>query len=110
MAAAGYGPTVDHRRAPRSPVSCPVTLVRRRGRPIAGHTEDLGQEGARVVVDRPLAVDEELRFDLTGPGGRHVDGRARVVRQQRPDCYALRFEGLDAASLELLGGVLTDTQ
>jgi len=91
-------------------MTCPVTLERRRGGPIAGRTEDLATDGARVVVDRPLAVDEELRFDLTCPGGHHVDGRARVLRQQRPDCYALRFEALDPPSLERLSGVVSDTQ
>jgi hypothetical protein len=94
------------RRAPRTAVALEVTLIRRRGGPVAGHTEDLALAGARVVVDRPLAVDEELHFNLTCPGGRHVDGRARVVRQQRPDCYALRFEALDPSALATLDGVV----
>jgi hypothetical protein len=88
----------------------PVTLRRRRGRPIAGQTEELATAGARVVVERPLALDEELHFDLTCPDGRHVGGRARVVRQQRPGCYALRFEALEPPALALLSGVLSDTQ
>jgi PilZ domain-containing protein len=101
---------MEPRRTPRSHVELTVTLIRRRGRPVSGHTEDLATEGARVVVDRPLAVDEELRFDLICPDDRHVEGGARVVRQQRPDCYALRFETLDAPAREVLGAVVADTQ
>ena len=100
---------MELRRTPRTTVSCPVTLMRLRGRPVAGRTEDLATGGARVIVDRPLAVDEELRCDLTCPDGNHVECRARVVRQQRPDCYALRFEALDAPSLALLSGALAET-
>ncbi|MEA2293318.1 MAG: hypothetical protein QOE86_957 [Solirubrobacteraceae bacterium] len=97
------------RRGPRAAVVLDVTLIRRRGGPVAGHTEDLATEGARVVVDRPLAVDEQLHFNLACPGGR-VDGTARVVRQQRPDCYALRFEALDAPSVALIDDALSRTQ
>jgi hypothetical protein len=89
------------RHSPRIAIDCPVTLLRRHGGPIGGHTEDLGPGGARIVVDRPLSVDEELHFDLV-LGAVHVDGRARVLRQQASHCYALRFEALDAAATELL--------
>jgi hypothetical protein len=99
------GDRPDARQAARVPLACEVTLMRRRGNPVTGRTEDLATGGARVIVDRPLAVDEELLFDLVTSAG-HVDGRARVVRQQRPDCYALRFVELEAAAATLLSGVL----
>jgi len=82
-------------------MDCPVTLMRRRGGAVGGHTEDVGPGGARVVVDRPLGIDEELAFDLV-LGDVHVDGRARVLRQQGANRYALRFESLDAAATDVL--------
>jgi hypothetical protein len=88
------------------PIDCPVTLVRRRGRPVGGHTEDVGPGGARVIVDRPLSIDEELDFDLV-LGDVHVDGRARVLRQQGVKCYALRFESLGAAAADVLTAAAT---
>jgi hypothetical protein len=33
-----------------------------------------------------------VHFDLVLAGSRHVDGNARVLRQQRYGVYALRFE------------------
>ena len=89
-------------------MDCPLTLVRRRGGPVGGHTEDLGPGGARIFADRPLGIDEELGFDLI-LGDRHVDGRARVLRQQAPNCYALRFESLDGAAIALLTDAATRT-
>jgi hypothetical protein len=85
-----------------------VTLVRRHGGPVGGHTVDVGPGGARIDVDRPLSIDEELDFDLL-LGDVHVDGRARVLRQQSPTRYALRFEALDAAATGLLTDVATRT-
>jgi hypothetical protein len=96
----------DLRHSPRAPIDCPLTLLRRRGAPVGGHTEDVGPGGARIVVDRPLRIDEELEFDLV-LGDVHVDGRARVLRQQAPNRYALRFEGLDAAVSDMLTDVAT---
>jgi hypothetical protein len=85
-----------------------VTLSRRRGAPVGGHTEDVGPGGARIVADRPLSIDEELNFDLI-LGDVHVDGRARVLRQQASNRYALRFEYLDAAAAHLLTDAATRT-
>ena len=92
---------LEQRHSPRAQIDCPVTLLRRRGSPVDGRTEDLGPGGARIIADRPLTVDEELDFDLL-LGDVHVDGRARVLRQQAANRYALRFEHLDAAAARLL--------
>lgn len=77
----------DQRRSPRARIELQCTLHRRTGSPIAGHTVDLGPGGMCVCTSRPLAADEELRFELPG-----IDGRARVLRQQGHDRYAVRFE------------------
>jgi hypothetical protein len=98
----------DQRRTPRADLDCPVTLVRRRGAPIAGHTEDVGPGGARIVADRPLSIDEELAFDLE-LGDLHVAGRARVVRQHGLRSYGLRFERLDPAAAAALAGACART-
>jgi hypothetical protein len=52
-----------------------------------------------VRAQRPLTVDEVVRFDLEiGPGG-----LARVMRQDAGARYAMRFEELaDEARFELL--------
>ena len=68
----------------------PCTLTRAAGSPIASETIDLGTTGMRLLTDRPLAVDETLAFDLP-LGDTHIRGIARVVRQERPDVFALRF-------------------
>ena len=91
---------VDQRATPRAPVAIELLLARKSGRPVAARTVDLCAHGARVRCDRPLRVDEELHFDADLPaGGPHVEGTARVLRQDRHDTYALRFEALcDGAS------------
>ena len=99
--------TAEQRHSPRVLLDCPLTLLRRRGAPVGGHTEDLGPGGARIIVDRPLRIDEELDFDLV-LGGVHVDGRARVLRQQSHNGYALRFESLAEASAEALAAATRD--
>jgi hypothetical protein len=101
--------SLEQRHSPRVRIDCPVTLSRRHGGPVDGHTEDVGPSGARIVVDRPLSIDEELGFDLV-LGEVHVDGRARVLRQQGSRCYALRFESLDAAATRLLTDATTRRQ
>lgn len=78
---------VEQRRAPRTEIAVPCTLTRRRGNPIHAVTQDVGAGGMRVTTDRPLAIDEEVDYELAA-----THGRARVVRQQTPTCYALRFD------------------
>jgi hypothetical protein len=96
---------MDERRGtPRATVALGCTLRRARGGPVSARTVDLGPGGMKIRADRPLTLDEVLDFDLPLPpaGARHVDGRARVLRLQGPEVYALRFERLaDPARAEL---------
>jgi len=95
----------EQRRSPRVRIEKPCTLHRRSGSPIEGRTVDLGPGGMCVCTSRPLAPDEVLRFDLEG-----IEGRARVLRQQSRDMYAVRFEMLGEparAELHRLAGAPT---
>jgi hypothetical protein len=95
------------RRNPRAQLALALILKRHKGGPVAGRTLDVSSGGMRVTTDRPLSIDEILTFDLVLDGAGHVDGHCRVLRQQSGlNCYALRFEELDAATVELLSGVL----
>ena len=84
----------ERRGTPRAELAVECVLHRRTGSPISVRTVNLGPGGMCVTTQRPLAIDEVLDFDLPIAGAEHVDGRARVVRQERHDRYALRFEGL----------------
>ncbi|MGZ4271225.1 MAG: PilZ domain-containing protein [Solirubrobacteraceae bacterium] len=84
----------ERRTSPRADVVLPCVLRRRSGSAIDARTVDLGAGGMRVATPRPLATDEILDFDLVLSGADRVDGRARVLRQEGHDAYALRFEGL----------------
>jgi PilZ domain-containing protein len=75
-------------------MALPCVLRRRTGSQISVLTVNVGPGGMCVTTQRPLAIDEVLDFDLPLAGSEHLDGRVRVVRQERPDRYALRFEGL----------------
>jgi hypothetical protein len=79
--------------APRTQIAMTCTLRRRVGSPILTETLDLGPSGMRVVSRRPLADDETVDFDLPNLQMR-VAGHARVLRQQGPHVYVLRFEHL----------------
>jgi len=89
--------TPQRRSAPRAKVYLPLTLARAEGHgePVAARTVDLSTGGARVVCERPLKVDELLRFDLDCTGGEHVCGECRVLREHVGRTYAVRFERLD---------------
>ena len=91
----------ERRGTPRTELSVACTLRRRTGSAISVRTVNVGPGGMCITTPRPLAIDEVLHFDLLA-GAEHVDGRARVVRQERPDRYALRFEGLLGPTLEAL--------
>ncbi|HEU0316245.1 MAG TPA: PilZ domain-containing protein [Solirubrobacteraceae bacterium] len=80
---------------PRAQIAVSCTLRRRRGSPLVVETLDLGPSGMRVTSARPLAEDETVEVELDLPGlGIRVAAQARVLRQQRPDVYGLRFERL----------------
>jgi hypothetical protein len=78
------------------------TLHRRSGSPIDGRTLDLGPGGMCVATKRPLAADEVLNFELPP----RISGKARVLRQQGYDSYAVRFESLDQPAREELEGLV----
>jgi hypothetical protein len=80
-------------RAPRAQIVLTCTLRRHIGSPIATETLDVGPRGMRVRSARPLMADETVGFDLAELDMR-VNGRARVICEERPHVYALRFEGL----------------
>jgi PilZ domain-containing protein len=84
----------ERRGTQRTDLALDCVLRRRTGSTISVQTVNVGPGGMCVTTQRPLAIDEVLDFELPLAGAEHVDGRARVVRQERPNRYALRFEGL----------------
>lgn len=93
----------EMRASRRVAVALEVSLGRKVGNDVHAATCDLSATGACITCRRPLRVDEEVRFDLALPSGDHVGGKARVLRQQRHDTYALRFEHMSPATLAALG-------
>jgi len=80
-------------RAPQAQIALSCTLHRRIGSPIAARTVVLGPRGMLIWSPRPLSPDETVGFELADLHMR-VSGQARVLRQERLNGYALRFEGL----------------
>ena len=80
-------------RAPRAAIALSCTLRRRIGSPIPAQTLDIGPRGMRVRSPRPLMTDETIGFDLPDLDMR-VAGQARVICEERPHVYGLRFEHL----------------
>jgi hypothetical protein len=95
------------RASPRVAVALEVHLGRKVGNDVHAATCDLSATGACVTCGRPLRVDEEVRFDLCLPSGDHAVGTARVLRQQRHDTYALRFEQMPPAAHAALGAFVS---
>jgi hypothetical protein len=93
----------EKRRSPRVRVEMQCTLHRRRGSPIVARTVDLGPGGMCVATTRPLATDELLTFELPP----RISGRARVLRQQGYDSYAVRFEALGDPAREALSALVS---
>jgi PilZ domain len=93
----------EMRASPRVEVALEVSLGRKVGNDVHAATCDLSATGACITCRRPLRVDEEVRFDLALPSGDHVGGKARILRQQRHDTYALRFEHMSPATQAALG-------
>ena len=88
-------------RAPRAQIELSCTLRRSIGSPIAVQTMDVGPRGMRIRSPRPLMTDETVSFDLPNLDMR-VSGRARVINEDRPRVYALRFEGLPGPMIQRL--------
>lgn len=88
----------EQRANPRVAVALEVSLGRKVGNDVHAQTCDLSATGACITCARPLRVDEEVRFDLALPEGGRCGGKARVLRQQRHDTYALRFEHMSPAT------------
>lgn len=86
-------PSPEHPRSPRVEIVLPCTLRRLKGSPIAAQTLNVGAGGMLVTSVRPLAIDEEVDFELANLE-MPICGHARVLRQQLYDSYALRFERL----------------
>ena len=100
---------VPQRRAtPRVSITLDLLLLRAKGKRIAGRTVDVGAGGMCVTTERPLTIDEVLECDLPLEN-RHVHGRARVLRMQGHNVYALRFEELDEQDRQLLTMVAART-
>jgi hypothetical protein len=93
----------DMRRSPRVRLEMDCTLRRRTGSPIAARTVDVGPGGMCVATTRPLATDEVLAFELAP----RISGRARVLRQQGYDSYAVRFETLGEPAREALSALVS---
>ena len=101
---------LDQRGTERANVYLELQLARKVGRTINVRTLDVGFGGARVVSERPLRIDEELQFQCDLPTGRcHLDGMARVLRQDRHNVYALRFEHVSPELLTELRAFVTDS-
>jgi hypothetical protein len=94
----------DRRDRARVEMSVECMLRRRAGTPIACETVDVGTGGMSVSSERPLAADEVVSFDLAAI---ELSGRARVLRQQGHQVYALRFEQLPDAAREGLKQLVT---
>ena len=88
-------------RAPRARIELSCTLRRTIGSPIAVQTMDVGPRGMRIRSPRPLMTDETVSFELPNLDMR-VSGRARVINEDRPRVYALRFEGLPGPMIQRL--------
>jgi hypothetical protein len=89
-------------------LAMPCTLQRGAGSPIPAATIELRATGMRLTSTRPLAVDETVAFDLPVRDAQHICGRARVICQERPDVYALRFDRLSQAMAHCLQEIVTE--
>jgi len=107
MPATSSVPGAAPERPPHQPVQLPCTLTRNMGSPITGETIDLGISGMRLTTRRPLAVDETVDFELPFHDER-IRGQARVVGQERPGVYALRFDRLTQPMARCVQDVLTE--
>jgi hypothetical protein len=94
------------RRAPKARIVMPCTLRRKVGSPITAQTLEIGPRGMLVRSQRPMSLDETIAFELPDLGMR-VGGGARVLRVERANVYALRFEGLPEPMVRRLHALAT---
>jgi hypothetical protein len=93
--------------SPHQAVQLPCILTRTMGSPIDAQTIDISLTGMRLTTHRPLALDETVAFDMPFHE-EHIRGQARVVGQERPDVYALRFDRLTQPMARCVQDVLTE--
>ena len=94
---------LSRRSGPRQLVALPVTLTRAHGNPLSCRTIDVCAGGMRIATERPLRIDAVFAFDLQcGAGDDRVTGECRVLREDVPRQYAVRFEHLSATAIERL--------
>ena len=93
----------EKRRSPRVRLQMECTLHRDTGSPINGRTVDVGPGGMCIATTRPLSADEVLTFELPP----RISGRARVLRQQGYDSYAVRFESLADPARDALSALVS---
>jgi hypothetical protein len=84
----------------RRAVSLRCTLTRSAGSPIRACAIELGPTGMRLATERPLVVDEIVAFEMVHDDV-CISGRARVVCQERPDVYAVRFASPRQVALDI---------
>jgi hypothetical protein len=98
---------MENRRShPRIPVVLDAHLERRVGNSVTAQTRDLCLHGARIVTQRPLAIDEELTFDLE-VDSTHLRLASRVLREHHHSTYALRFEHLEPQDQQAIDTLLS---
>jgi hypothetical protein len=96
-------------RAPKVSMALGCTLRRSFGSPIRAQTLEVGPRGMQVRSTRPMGLDETVAFEIPDLGIR-VGGRARVVRVERANVYALRFEGLPEPMVRRLHALATSAR
>ena len=104
---ASGGPAPDPSPVALNTVSLRCTLAREAGSPIPARAIAVGPTGMRVATERSLALDETVSFDLPC-GDVRICGHARVVCQERPDVYAVRFGPLSPPMERCLQDVLAE--
>lgn len=87
-------------------LALPCTLCRAAGASIPSEVLDLGISGMRVHSQRPLGLDESLAFTVEHAGD-CLRGNVRVVCQERPTIYALRFERLPEPDARVLKSLVS---
>jgi hypothetical protein len=93
-------------RAPKTCMTLSCTLRRDVGAPIGAQTLEIGPRGMQVRSQRPMSLDETVGFEIPELGMR-INGRARVLRVERANVYALRFEGLPEPMVRRLHALAT---